>query len=65
MNTEAASAGYYQSAFWQKSYPRLQILTIEQLLSSTTQVLMPPETGTFLAAQKVRKTEGKQGEFDL
>jgi hypothetical protein len=25
----------------------------------------PPETGTFMAAQKVRKQEGKQGEFEL
>jgi len=28
-------------------------------------VQMPPETGTFIAAQKVRKQEGKQGEFEL
>ena len=44
--------------------PRLQILTIEQLLAGAS-VQMPPETGTFMAAQKVRKQEGKQGEFEL
>ena len=27
------------------------------------QVQMPPETGTFLAAQKVKKAEGTQLEF--
>ena len=64
MHTEAASAGSYHCEFWDKAYPRLQILTIEQLLSGAA-VLMPPETGTFLAAQKVRKDEGKQGKFEI
>ncbi len=64
MSSAAASAGYYDSVFWEKSYPRLQILTIEQLLAGA-EVKMPPETGTFMAAQKVRKSEGKQGEFDI
>jgi site-specific DNA-methyltransferase (adenine-specific) len=59
MITEAGSAGFYQSDFWQRTYPRLQILTIEQLLAGAT-VQMPPETGTFLAAQKVRKSDGTQ-----
>jgi site-specific DNA-methyltransferase (adenine-specific) len=63
MISEAASAGYYKSEFWQKSYPSLQILTIEQLLVGAS-VQMPPETGTFLAAQKVRK-ETKQTALDL
>jgi site-specific DNA-methyltransferase (adenine-specific) len=62
MVSEASSVGLYTSSFWQKSYPRLQILTIEQLLAGT-QVQMPPETGTFLAAQKVKKAEGQQLEF--
>ena len=26
---------------------------------------LPPETGTIMAAQRVRKMEGKQGEFEL
>ena len=64
MLTEAASAGYYDSPFWEKSYPRLQILTIEALLAGA-EVKMPPETGTFIAAQKVKKSEGKQGAFEL
>ena len=64
MTVEAGSAGFYQSACWGKSYPRLQILTIEQLLSGAG-VHMPPETGTFLAAQKVRKSEGTQGQFNI
>jgi len=64
MITAASTAGYYQSLFWQKSFPRLQILTIEQILAGAA-VQMPPETGTFLAAQKVRKTEGTQNQLDF
>jgi site-specific DNA-methyltransferase (adenine-specific) len=62
MITEAASAGHYKSDFWGKTYPRLQIITIEQLLTGAT-VQMPPETGTFLAAQKVQKSQGEQASF--
>jgi site-specific DNA-methyltransferase (adenine-specific) len=32
MVTEAVSAGYFRSQTWQKDYPRIQILTIEELL---------------------------------
>ncbi len=62
MTKEAITLGSYTSQFWQKSYPRLQILTIEQLLAGAT-VQMPPETGTFLAAQKVKKAQGEQSTF--
>ena len=33
MVTEAASAGFYHNDFWQKDYPRVQILTVEDMLS--------------------------------
>jgi hypothetical protein len=33
MVTEAASAGFYHNDFWQKDYPRVQILTVEEMLS--------------------------------
>jgi hypothetical protein len=64
MITAASTAGFYKSEFWQKSYPRLQILTIEQILAGAV-VQMPPETGTFLAAQKVRKKEGSQNQLGI
>ena len=64
MISAASTAGYYKSEFWQKSFPRLQILTIEQILAGAA-VQMPPETGTFLAAQKVRKKEGTQNQLDF
>jgi site-specific DNA-methyltransferase (adenine-specific) len=33
MVTEAAAAGFYHNDFWQKDYPRLQILTVEEMLA--------------------------------
>jgi len=33
MITEAAAAGFYHNDFWQKDFPRLQILTIEEMLA--------------------------------
>jgi DNA modification methylase len=33
MATEAAASGYYESDLWQKKYPRIQIITIEDLLN--------------------------------
>jgi len=62
MINAAGSAGMYNSLFWNKTYPRLQILTIEQLLAGAA-VQMPPETGTFLAAQRIKKQEGIQSKF--
>jgi site-specific DNA-methyltransferase (adenine-specific) len=64
MITAASTAGFYQSQFWQKTFPRLQILTIEQILAGSV-VQMPPETGTFLVAQKVRKSEGTQNQLEI
>ena len=64
MITAASTAGYYKSEFWQKSFPRLQILTIEQILAGAV-VQMPPETGTFMTAQRVRKKEGTQNQLDI
>lgn len=64
MISAASTAGYYKSEFWQKSYPCLQILTIEQILAGSM-VQMPPETGTFITAQRIREARGKQQQLDL
>jgi len=32
MVTEAAAAGFYESDFWKKKFPRVQIITIEEML---------------------------------
>ena len=63
MTTEAVTAGFYKPAWWEPC-PRIQILTVEQLLHGA-QVKMPPAHGTFKQAQKVTKEEGVQGALDL
>ncbi len=64
MNTEAVSAGFYHSPGWNKDYPRIQILTIEELLHNA-EVKMPPQFGTFKQAQRVQQSEGQQPELDF
>jgi hypothetical protein len=64
MQTAAVTAGYYQSPVWNQQYPRIQVITIEQLLDGA-QVKMPPSPATFKKAEKIKKSEGKQGELGL
>jgi NACHT-associated inactive Restriction Endonuclease 1 len=66
MKAESASAGFYHSNVWNKDYPRVQILTIEDLLNNKS-IDMPPYTTaqTFKQAEKVKEKEGKQGELGL
>jgi len=66
MEKEAVVSGVYHSKIWQQDFPRLQIITIEQLLAGA-QIKMPPRSAstTFKKAEKVKKVEGKQGEFGM
>ena len=65
MLTEAASAGIYYSPGWRQSYPKIQILTVEELLAGTT-VRMPPSFATFKQAERVRQQpDAAQAELDL
>ncbi|MGC9976007.1 MAG: DNA methyltransferase [Syntrophales bacterium] len=62
MRTEAVTAGFYDSDTWGKKYPKVQILTVAELLAGK-KVEMPPirQVGaTFKKAPKVRKPEGEQ-----
>ncbi|MEW5988236.1 MAG: DNA methyltransferase [Chloroflexota bacterium] len=59
MQTEAVAAGYYETP-WGKSYPRLQILTIQELLSGK-QIAMPSTQMTFKQAQRVKDEGPQQG----
>ncbi len=63
MVKEAASAGFYDSTLWKGEFPRVQILTIEQLLAGV-KIRMPVSHGTFQQAQRV-KDEGKQMEMEI
>jgi site-specific DNA-methyltransferase (adenine-specific) len=62
MTSEAVTAGYYHSPGWGKDYPRIQILTIDQLLHGA-EIKMPPAFGTFKEAQRA-KTEAVRIGFD-
>ncbi len=62
MLTEAAAAGFYQSERMGHIYPRIQILTIAQLLAGE-QVKMPSVTQTFKKAQRVKEPGAEQGKL--
>ena len=63
MRTEAADAGRYTSKLWHdKDYPRIQILTVEGLLSGTERVDAPPQINPFAMAAR-EATREKQTEM--
>ncbi|HVB22939.1 MAG TPA: DNA methyltransferase [Ktedonobacteraceae bacterium] len=62
MKTEAVSAGHYESPGWNQRYPRIQILTIAELLRGA-KIDMPPQFGTFKQAQKVKQNGAGQEEL--
>lgn len=65
MNTEAVTAGFYHSPGWQTDYPKIQILTIEQLLRGTAAVDMPPTQITFKPAPRIKEPgPGQKSLFD-
>ncbi len=65
MDTAALSAGVYRSELWQRDYPRIQILTVEELLSGAAAKLPPGGTGAFKKAGKIDPTGPTQGQLDL
>ena len=65
MVTEAASSGHYHSNLWQQDYPRIQILTIEELLDGRTIDMPKSIPGQFKQAEKIRKKDGTQGTLDI
>ncbi|HEV2178252.1 MAG TPA: hypothetical protein VGW33_13790 [Terriglobia bacterium] len=50
MRSEAASAGFYKAP-WGKEYPRIQLLTVADLLSGKS-AAFPRESVTFKKAPK-------------
>ncbi|MBM4421994.1 MAG: site-specific DNA-methyltransferase [Chloroflexi bacterium] len=61
MLAEAAAAGFYHSPGWDRDYPKLQILTIAELLNGA-EVKMPPAAITFKQAEKVKSKGGAKQE---
>ena len=64
MITEAVSAGSYHSPGWHTDYPKIQILTIADLLKGA-KVQMPIQYGTFKQVRRVREVEGEQAELEM
>jgi site-specific DNA-methyltransferase (adenine-specific) len=63
MREEASDAGRYISKLWHdKDYPKIQILTIEGLLSGKERVVAPPQINPFAKAQREGRQE-KQSEL--
>ena len=64
MREEAVSAGFYHSPGWGQDYPRIQILTIEELLHGA-EVKMPPQQGTYKEAQRVQMQGPEHPQLEL
>ncbi len=62
MNDEAASAGFFTSEHFGK-FPRIQILTIEDLLAGKTVQMPPSLERTFKQAERIETETKDQGKF--
>jgi site-specific DNA-methyltransferase (adenine-specific) len=62
MQAEAVSTGFYHSPGWNQDYPKLQILTIAELLNGA-EVKMPPTSVTFKQAERVKPSANQQSLF--
>lgn len=63
MRTEALEAGYYHSAFMHRDYPRVQILTVGELLHGK-QVQMPPHYNPYRLAERQQRGATQRGLFE-
>lgn len=62
MRSEAAGAGFYESPVWRKErYPRLQILTVEDLLEGK-RIAYPPSQHVNVTFKKAPRATGKKAE---
>ena len=59
MRAEAASGGLYHSDVWQRDFPKIQLHTIEEMLSGNGFEL-PPRPAAYQPAQRVRRPQGRQ-----
>ena len=59
MRTEAVSVGFYESPIG-KSYPKIQILTIEGLLNGIARADFPDLTGGTLTFKKAQRGEDEK-----
>jgi len=65
MQTEAVTAGFYGSPFWNRKYPKTQLLTVADLLAGK-QIDMPPvrQVGaTFKKAPRASRQKVKTADL--
>ena len=58
MKTEAATAGFYESALWGQKYPKVQLLTVAELLARK-KIEMPPIRQVGATFKKAPKSKVK------
>jgi len=64
MQLEADTAGLWRSDVWKRDYPRIQIITIEQLLAGKKPQLPPFVMPTYQQAARVAAEADQPGLFD-
>jgi len=64
MEKEAVAAGFYHSPLVKRDFPRIQILSIEELLNGAEPKL-PIVRGTFKQAERVKDSDTRQSKLDL
>ena len=60
MRDETVNAGLYRHPFFNQDYPKIQILTIQELLRGTKPDLPPRRAGLLPEAPKLSKEKGEQ-----
>ena len=61
MKTEAVTAGFYESATWGRKFPKIQLLTVAELLAGK-KVGMPPIRQVGATFKKAPKASGAKAE---
>jgi site-specific DNA-methyltransferase (adenine-specific) len=64
MRKIAKEAGYYRKEMFDDRYPRIQIMTIEELLNNQTPKMPESKKTTFKSAQRNKEGKGTVGMFD-
>lgn len=59
MRKEAASAGFYTSPALNRSFPKIQILTVDDLLLNKVSPIYPDMTRGGLTFKKAKREKGK------
>jgi DNA modification methylase len=64
MITEAVGKGFYHSDGWNKDYPKIQLITVEELLAGMT-INLPPNIQTFQKAERLNLETSDQPKLVL